>query len=71
MKIAALVTTYHVRAHADNFVTGSRGLLDQRAVHGAPCDIVSLYMDQIHPADIGRRLASAYGFPVVKSIRKR
>ena len=28
----------------------------------------SLYMDQVHPADIGYRLAAAYNFPVVKSI---
>ena len=33
-----------------------------------PADIVSLYMDQIHPADIGHRLSTAYDFPVTKSI---
>ena len=33
-----------------------------------PADIVSLYMDQIHPADIGVRLSTAYDFRVTKSI---
>jgi hypothetical protein len=70
-KIAALVTTYHVRSHADNFVTRFlEGYWINERYTAPPCDIVSLYMDQIHPADIGRRLASAYGFPVVKSIRE-
>jgi hypothetical protein len=27
-----------------------------------------MYLDQTHPADIGRRLSSAYGFPIVQSI---
>ena len=28
----------------------------------APCEVASLYVDQIHPADISERLAMAYGF---------
>ena len=68
-KIAALSTTYHVRSHSDNFIT--RFLegywIDQRH-YESPADVVSLYMDQVHPADIGHRLSTAYHFPVTKSI---
>ncbi len=68
-KIAALSTTYHVRSHSDNFITRFlEGYWINEKFHEPPCDIASLYLDQIHPADIGQRLSSAYGFPVVKSI---
>ncbi|MEX2262135.1 MAG: hypothetical protein WD696_09300 [Bryobacteraceae bacterium] len=68
-KIAALSTTYHVRSHTDNFVTRFlEGYWINEKYHQPQCDIVSLYMDQIHPADIGQRLSAAYGFPVKKSI---
>ena len=68
-RIAALSTTYHVRSHSDNFITRFlEGYWINEKYYPSPCQVVSLYMDQIHPADIGQRLGSAYGFPVVKSI---
>lgn len=68
-KIAAISSTYHVRSHTDNFVTRFlEGYWINDQYYPPPCDIVSLYLDQTHPADIGHRLASAYGFPVVPSI---
>src|SRR6476619_2378692 len=68
-RIAALSTTYHLRSHSDNFITRFlEGYWIDDRYYPPPCDIVSLYMDQVHPADIGHRLASAYNFPVVKSI---
>jgi hypothetical protein len=68
-KIAALTTTYHVRSHADDIITRFlEGYWIGDRYYTPPCDIVSLYMDQVHPADIGYRLASAYNFPVVHSI---
>jgi len=70
-KIAALSSTYHVRSHSDNIITRFlEGYWINEQYHPSPCDVVSLYMDQIHPGDIGQRLASAYGFPVVKSIEE-
>jgi len=70
-KIAALSTTYHVRSHSDNFITRFlEGYWINDRYYPPPCDIVSLYMDQVHPADVGYRLASAYDFPVVKSIEQ-
>jgi hypothetical protein len=68
-RIAALSTTYHVRSHSDNFITRFlEGYWINDRYYPPPCDIVSLYMDQVHPADIGYRLSTAYGFPVMKSI---
>src|SRR5262245_52991435 len=68
-KIAALSTTYHVRSHSDNFITRFlEGYWIDKRHYESPADIVSLYLDQIHPADIGYRLSTAYHFPVTKSI---
>src|SRR5436190_20233325 len=68
-KIAALTTTYHVRSHADDIITRFlEGYWINDRYYASPCDIVSLYIDQVHPADIGYRLAAAYNFPVVGSI---
>jgi hypothetical protein len=61
-KIAALSTTYHVRSHSDNFITRFlEGYWIGDAYHPPPCDVVSLFVDQIHPADISQRLIEAYG----------
>lgn len=68
-RLAALVTTYHVRSHADNIVTRFlEGYWINETYYPPPCDIASLYMDQIHPADIGKRLSMAYGFPIVPTV---
>jgi hypothetical protein len=69
LRIAALSTTYHVRSHSDNFITRFlEGYWINERYYPPPCDVVSLHMDQVHPADIGYRLSNAYGFPVMKSI---
>jgi hypothetical protein len=68
-KIAALSTTYHVRSHSDNFITRFlEGYWINEKYYPPPCDIVSLYVDQIHPADISRRLSMAYGFKIYPTI---
>lgn len=70
-RIAAICTTYFVRSHADNFITRFlEGYWINDRYYPPPCEIVSLYMDQVHPADIGKRLSMAYGFPVVHSIQE-
>src|SRR5436853_6303451 len=70
-KIAALSTAYFVRSHSDNFITRFlEGYWINDRYYPPPCDVVALYIDQVHPADIGYRLASAYDFPVVKSIEQ-
>jgi len=68
-RIAALSTTYHVRSHSDNFITRFlEGYWINQKYFPPPCDIVSLYVDQIHPADISRKLSSAYGFKLYPTI---
>src|SRR5262245_7388168 len=68
-RIAALSTTYHVRSHSDNFITRFlEGYWIGTRHYESPADIASLYTDQLHPADIGHRLSTAYNFPVAKSI---
>lgn len=68
-KLAALSSTYHVRSHSDNFITRFiEGYWLNEEFFPPPCDIASLYMDQVHPADIGGKLAMSYGFPVTRSV---
>ncbi|MBL8241458.1 MAG: hypothetical protein JNM66_28795 [Bryobacterales bacterium] len=68
-RIACLSSTYHVRSHSDNFITRFlEGYWIHEQHYEAPFEVASLWMDQVHPGDIGQRLASAYGFPVKQSI---
>ncbi|MBI2689339.1 MAG: hypothetical protein HYX27_23790 [Acidobacteria bacterium] len=68
-RIACLSSTYHVRSHSDNFITRMlEGYWINDRYYEAPFSVASLWMDQVHPGDIGQRLASAYGFPVAKTI---
>lgn len=61
-RIACLSSTYHVRSHSDNFITRFlEGYWIDKQYHAPPFEVASLWMDQLHPADIGRRLARAYG----------
>ncbi len=68
-KIAAISTAYHVRSHSDNFITRFlEGYWINDRYYPPPCDVVSLYTAQVHPNDISRRLAAAYGFKIYPTI---
>jgi hypothetical protein len=68
-KIACLSSTYHVRSHSDNFITRFlEGYWIGDKYYEPPFEVASLWMDQVHPADIGRRLSAAYGFPITDTI---
>jgi hypothetical protein len=68
-RIAALTTTYFMRSHADDIITRFlEGYWINDSYYPRSFEIVSLYMDQVHLADIGYRLSTAYKFPVFKSI---
>jgi hypothetical protein len=68
-RVAGLSSTYHVRSHSDNFITRVlEGYWINEEFHAPPFELASLYMDQIHAADIGQRLSMAYGFPMKKTI---
>jgi hypothetical protein len=68
-RIACLSSTYHVRSHSDNFITRFlEGYWIHEKHYDPPFTVASLWMDQLHPGDIGQRLSAAYNFPVTKSI---
>jgi hypothetical protein len=69
LRIAAVVSTYHPRSHADVIVG--------KFVGGFPTDerlrpprvqVASLYIDQIHDNDSGQALARAHGIRLCRSI---
>lgn len=61
-RIACLSSTYHVRSHSDNFITRFlEGYWIHEKYYEPPFQVASLWMDQVHPGDIGQRLAKAYG----------
>ena len=68
-RIACLSSTYHVRSHSDNFITRFlEGYWIGDKYYDPPFQVVSLWMDQVHSADIGHRLAKAYDVSVTKTI---
>src|SRR5262245_29129091 len=68
-KNAALSTAYHPRSHSDNFITRilARYWINDR-YYPPPCDVVSLFTDQVEANDISRRLAAAYGVKICPTI---
>jgi len=71
LRIAAIVTVYHVNSHADVIVSR---LLKTDTMDGKgrtyPLELVSLYVDQFPDNDISRGLSRQYGFPIYPSIRE-
>ena len=68
-KIAAIITEYRPRSHADVIVTKylngfptDEGLLPPRV------DLASMYIDQFPESDIGRQLAAEHQVPIYPSI---
>lgn len=68
-RIAAVVTTYHHRSHADVLVGKFvRGFSTDEGLRPPEVDIVSLYMDQLHDKDLGTQLAADHGIRLCRSI---
>jgi hypothetical protein len=68
-KVAALVTTYHRYSHADNIVTRfMEGYSIVGKSYPPPCQVASLYIEQVGETDIGRPLAKQWKVPLVKTI---
>jgi hypothetical protein len=62
-KVAAIVTTYHPRSHADHIVGRFLwGYFWQGRYHQPGFEVVSLHADQIAREDMSRRLAARFGF---------
>ena len=68
-QVAAVVTEYRVRSHADNIVTR---LLEGYELHWTTVRpsvrVASLYTDQVPAGDLSRDLAGAYGVPIYPTI---
>lgn len=68
-KLAALAASYTLRSTADNLITRClQGYWINNEFHQSPFGIASLYVDKVEPADISRRISSAYRCPVMASI---
>lgn len=70
-KVAAVVTEYRPRSHADVLVTK---LLEGYDLFWTPMrprvEVVSLYTDQVPANDISREIAGRHGVPIVPTIRE-
>ncbi len=68
-KIAAISSTYFLRSHSDDLITRDlEGYWIGEKFYKPPVEVVSMYLDQVHPADLAHKLSMAYGFPIRKSI---
>ena len=68
-RIAAIVTTYSPTSHADVIVTKFlKGFPSDDGLIPPQVDVVSMYMDQLHPRDAGMELAEEHGVEVCSSI---
>lgn len=68
-KIAAIITQYFRKSHADVIVTKFlRGFPTDEGLFAPRVDIASMYIDQVMDNDIGLALAAEHGVPVFPSI---
>ena len=68
-KIAAIVTEYFTHSHADVMVGKFlRGFPCDDGLHPPRVEIVSMYLDQVNPHDIGLATAAEFKVPVYPSI---
>lgn len=71
-KIAAIVTSYFPRSHADVIVTKFlKGFPTDEGLLPPEVDVASMYLDQVHfRDDIGRAIAGEFGVPMYGSINR-
>ena len=71
-KIAAIVTSYFPRSHADVIVTKFlKGFPTDEGLLPPEVDVASMYLDQVHfRDDIGRAIAGEFGVPMYDSINR-
>jgi hypothetical protein len=68
-KIAAIVTSYSPHSHADVILTKFlKGFPTDKGIEEPQVDIVSMYLDQVHEADVGLELAREHGVTLYQSI---
>ena len=70
-KIAAIITEYRLRSHADVIVTKYlKGFPTDEGFFEPRVDIASMYIDQFPAEDTGRQIAAEHGVPIYPSIAK-
>ncbi len=71
-KIAAIVTSYFPRSHADVIVTKFlKGFPTDEGLLPPEVDVAAMYLDQVHfRDDIGRAIAGEFGVPMYDSINR-
>ena len=71
LRVAAIITIYHPKAHADVIVTKFlKGMSTDEGFLPPEIDIVSIYLDHVLENDIGVGLAEEYDVPIYPSIRR-
>ncbi|MEC7226854.1 MAG: hypothetical protein VXW00_08285 [Candidatus Latescibacterota bacterium] len=71
LRVAAIITIYHPKAHADVIVTKFlKGMSTDEGFLPPEIDIVSIYLDHALENDIGVGLAKEYDVPIYPSIRR-
>lgn len=70
-KVAAISTTYFPNSHADVIATKyMKGYPTDEDLRPPRVELVSIYLDQIDPRDIGVGLADEHNVPIYQSIRQ-
>ncbi len=68
-RVAAILSTYHLRSHADVIVGKFiRGFPTDEGLRPPRTQVVSLYIDQFHDNDVGREVAARHGIRLCRSI---
>ncbi|MBT5057464.1 MAG: hypothetical protein HOM68_13055 [Gemmatimonadetes bacterium] len=68
-KIAAIITAYYPFSHADVIISKFlKGFPTDSQLEEPQVEIVSFYLDQIHPRDVGVELAKQCDIPIFESI---
>ena len=69
-RIAAIITVYYPRSHADVIATKfMKGASTDEGFFTPDADLVSIYLDHVLENDIGVGLAKEHGIPIYPSIR--
>lgn len=70
LRVAAVVTVYYPKSHADVIVTKfMKGWSTDQGFFEPEVRLVSMYLDHLLESDIGMDLADEYGVPIYPSIR--
>jgi len=71
LRVAAIITIYHPKSHADVIVTKfMKGMSTDEGFFPPEVDLVSLYIDHVLENDIGVGLAEQHDIPIYPSIRR-